>query len=90
MKRNGVTYRDEQGRARPLVPSVILPHPFLRDGSRFLLRGQSRDRYRYRFLRVTRLPNGARPQSGRILVENLATQERREFYANVFDIKWSN
>jgi hypothetical protein len=89
VKHNGETYRDEAGRARPLVPGVILPHPFLRR-NQFLLNGASRDRYRYRFLRVTRLSDGARPYGGRILVENVGTCERREFYAHVFDVKWSN
>lgn len=91
MRPQGVTYRDEFGRARPLIPNTVLPHPFLQRGGRFILNGAARlnrDRYLYRFLRITRPPNGARPHGGRILVENVATRERREFYAHVFDINW--
>ncbi len=65
-----------------------MPHPFLIDG-KFLLSGAPPDRYRYRFLRMTRLPNGARPNSGRVLVENIGTGERREFYAHLFSINWT-
>lgn len=91
MRQVGVTYRDEHGRARPLLPNTVLPHPFLRRGSTTILKGvpqSERDRFMYRFLRVTRMPTGARPYSGRVLVENLRTTERREFYAHVFDINW--
>lgn len=91
MRQIGVTYRDERGRARPLLPNTVLPHPFLHRHSSTILKGQvkaNRERFLYRFLRVTRLPTGARPFSGKILVENVSTSERREFYAHVFDINW--
>lgn len=88
MRHDGITYRDEHGYARPLLPNSVLPHPFLQRNKRFLPRGHSDLRYRYRFLRITRVPDGARPYGGRILVENLASRERREFYAHLFDINW--
>lgn len=46
----------------------------------------NRDRYKYRFLRVTRQPTIDRPDSGRILVENEVTGKRTEHYAILFNL----
>jgi hypothetical protein len=45
-----------------------------------------RDRWHYYFLRVTREPIPGRPDSGRILVENVLTGKRSEFYAALFGV----
>lgn len=83
------TYRDEKDRAAALFPNVVMPHPLLRR-CRHLLAIGSTDLFRYRFLRVTRKPTHSRPHSGRVLVENVHTGERQEFYSDLFGINWSN
>jgi hypothetical protein len=57
----------------------VLNHP-LEQGAK----DKERARWRYKFLRVTRYPTPDRPDSGRILVENVATGKRDEFYALLF------
>lgn len=47
-----------------------------------------RSRFRYKFLRITRTPLPGRPDSGRILVENVASGERTEHYALLFNVRF--
>lgn len=70
-------------KVKELQVSEVLTHPMA--GSE---QGTSRDRWKYRFLRVTRFPTSARPDSGRLLVENLATGKRIELYAILFNVKF--
>lgn len=49
---------------------------------------KDRDRYRYKFLRVTRLPSIDRPDSGRIRVQNEATGVQSEHYALLFNVRF--
>jgi hypothetical protein len=65
----------------PLQVNEILNHPM---GS--LENVQHRDRWRYRFLRTTRVPTVDRPESGRILVENVVSGKRTEHYAMLFGV----
>jgi len=48
--------------------------------------GTHRDKWKYRYLRTTRKPFTERPDSGRILVENVVTGKRTEFYAMLFGV----
>jgi hypothetical protein len=48
--------------------------------------GSGREKLRYKFLRITRPPIEGRPDSGRILVENVASGIRKEFYALLFGV----
>jgi hypothetical protein len=48
--------------------------------------GQSRAKWRYRYLRTTRQPTIDRPDSGRIFVENVLTGKRNEFYGILFGV----
>ena len=50
--------------------------------------GSNRDKWRYKFLRVTREPWAGRPDSGRILVENVVTGKRSEKYALLFGVSF--
>jgi hypothetical protein len=63
--------------------SEVLTHPLA--GSE---KGASRDRWKYRFLRVTRFPTIDRPDSGRLLVENVLTGKRTEHYAMLFNVRF--
>jgi hypothetical protein len=71
------------GREQEVQVKDKLTHPFARIESA----GQ-REKYTYRFLRVTRFPIAGRPDSGRILVQNESSGERRDLYAALFDISF--
>lgn len=68
---------------REVQVNEVLTHPMAASE-----KGASRDRWRYRFLRVTRMPTADRPDSGRILVENEATGKRTEHFAFLFNVKF--
>lgn len=70
-------------RTRELQVSELLTHPMA--GSE---RGAFRDKWKYRFLRVTRYPTPDRPTSGRLLVENVVTGKRTEHYALLFNVRF--
>lgn len=75
--------RGDGNRVRELQVNEVLTHPFAASE-----KGASRDRWRYRFLRVTKLPTIDRLESGRLLVENVATGKRTEHYALLFGIRF--
>lgn len=77
--------RGEGNRAKELQVNDVVTHPLASSES-----GPSRDRLKYRYLRTTRLPTPDRPNSGRILVENVATGKRTEHYAILFGIGFRN
>jgi len=70
-------------KTKELQVSEVLTHPMA--GSE---KGALRDRWKYRFLRVTRQPTPDRPNSGRLLVENVATGRRTEHYAMLFNVRF--
>jgi hypothetical protein len=65
----------------PLQVNDVLTHPMAG-----LHNGQSRERWKYRYLRVIKSPTIDRPDSGRILVENAVTGKRTDFYALLFGV----
>lgn len=75
--------RGQGNKVKELQVSEVLTHPLA--GSE---QGASRDRWRYRFLRVIRYPTPDRLDSGRILVENTVTGKRTEFYALLFNVRF--
>lgn len=75
--------KGQGNKVKELQVSEVLTHPM--SGSE---QGASRDRWRYRFLRVTRLPTIDRPDSGRLLVENLVTGKRTEHFAFLFNVRF--
>lgn len=75
--------KGEGTRAKKVQVSEILTHPMAGTES-----GSSRDRWKYRFLRVTRFPTPDRPDSGRLLVENVTTGKRKEFFALLFNVRF--
>lgn len=70
-------------RAKELQVSELLTHPMASSE-----RGASRDRWKYRYLRTTRYPTPDRPDSGRLLVENVVTGKRTEHYAMLFNVRF--
>lgn len=68
---------------REVQVNDTLTHP-LEQGAR----GIDRTRWKYHFLRVTRFPTPDRPDSGRILVENVLTGRRTEHYALLFGVNF--
>jgi hypothetical protein len=75
--------KGEGNKVKDVQVSDVLTHPMA--GSE---RGASRDRWKYRFLRVTKWPTIDRPDSGRIIVENVATGRRTEHYAMLFNTRF--
>jgi hypothetical protein len=75
--------RGDGNRARDLQVSEVLTHPMAASE-----RGASRDRWKYRFLRVTKYPTLDRPDGGRLLVENVATGKRTEHFAFLFNVRF--
>lgn len=75
--------RGDGKRAKKLQVSDILTHPMAGSES-----GPSRDRWKYRFLRVTKYPTVDRLDSGRILVENVVSGKRTEHYALLFNVRF--
>jgi hypothetical protein len=73
--------RARGGRQIPLQVNDTLTHPMASNSD-----GQTRSRWKYRYLRTTRPPISGRPDSGRILVQNEKTGDRREFYAILFGV----
>ncbi len=70
-------------RTRELQVSEVLTHPMAASE-----KGPSRNRWRYRFLRVTKYPSPDRPDSGRLLVENIVTGKRTDHYAILFNVRF--
>lgn len=70
-------------KTKSLQVSEFLTHPLAASE-----KGASRDRWKYRFLRVTRYPTPDRPDSGRVLVENKVTGKRTEHYAFLFNVRF--
>lgn len=68
---------------REVQVNDILTHPMAASES-----GGKRDKWHYRFLRVTRYPTPDRPDSGRVLVENEVTGKRKDYYALLFGVKF--
>jgi hypothetical protein len=75
--------RGDGNRVRDLQVSEVLTHPMAASE-----KGVSRDRWKYRFLRVTRYPTSYRPDNGRLLVENVATGKRTEHFAFLFNVRF--
>jgi hypothetical protein len=75
--------KGQGNKAKQLQVSEVLTHPMA--GSE---QGTSRERWKYRFLRVTKYPTPDRLDSGRILVENTVTGKRTEFYALLFNVRF--
>jgi len=75
--------KGEGKKSKKIQVSEILTHPMAAGE-----KGAARDRWRYRFLRVTRYPTPDRPDSGRILVENVVTGKRTEHFAFLFNVKF--
>jgi hypothetical protein len=75
--------KGEGKKSKELQVSELLTHPMA--GSE---KGVTRDKWRYRFLRVTRYPSSDRPDSGRLLVENIVTGKRTEHYALLFNVRF--
>jgi hypothetical protein len=69
----------------PLQVNDLLTHPMAGSDN-----GQSRGRWKYRYLRVTRFPTIDRPDSGRRFVENVMTGKRDEFYAMLFGVTFKD
>jgi hypothetical protein len=70
-------------KVKELQVSELLTHPMASSE-----KGVSRDRWRYRFLRVLKYPTPDRPDSGRLLVENVVTGKRTEHYALLFNVRF--
>jgi hypothetical protein len=70
-------------KSKELLVNEILTHPLAANE-----KGVSRDRWRYRYLRTTRYPTVERPNSGRILVENVVNGTRTEHYALLFNVRY--
>lgn len=77
--------RTKGSRQIPVNVNDVLSHPFATLDS-----GAGRNRWKYKFLRVTRLPTMDRPESGRVLVENAVTGKRTEHYAFLFGVGFIN
>ncbi len=75
--------KGDGNKTKELQVSDVLTHPMAASE-----KGASRDRWRYRFLRVTKQPTIDRPDSGRLLVENVATGKRTEHYALLFNVRF--
>lgn len=75
--------RGEGNRAKELQVNEVITHPMASSD-----KGASRDRWRYRYLRTTRVPTIDRPDSGRLLVENVATGKRTEHFAFLFNVRF--
>lgn len=75
--------RGDGKKTKELQVSELLTHPMASSE-----KGVSRDRWKYRFLRVTRYPTPDRLNSGRILVENVVTGKRTEHYAFLFNVRF--
>jgi hypothetical protein len=75
--------KGEGRKTQELQVSDLLTHPMASSD-----RGASRDRWKYRFLRVTKYPDLDRPDSGRLLVENVVTGKRTEHYALLFNVRF--
>jgi len=73
--------RGNGNRQKEVQVNEVLTHPMAES-----VQGASRERWKYSFLRVTRLPTVDRPDSGRILTENKVSGERKEFYALLFNV----
>lgn len=69
----------------PVQVNDVLIHP-MAEGAR----DTQRSRWKYRYLRVTRQPTLDRPDSGRILVENEQSGDRKEFYAMLFGVTFKD
>ena len=74
-------YREDTQGARFVQVNDTLTHPLEQSA-----KGSDRSRFKYKFLRVMRLPTVDRPDSGRILVENVSSGERKDFYALLFGV----
>ena len=70
-------------KTKELQVSELLTHPMAASE-----KGASRDRWKYRFLRVTKVPTSDRIDSGRLLVENVVTGKRTEHYALLFNVRF--
>lgn len=75
--------KGQGNKTKELQVSEVLTHPLA--GSE---QGASRDKWKYRFLRITRYPTVDRPDSGRLLVENTVTSKRTEHYALLFNVRF--
>lgn len=75
--------KGEGKRRTELQVSELLTHPLASSE-----KGASRERWKYRFLRVTRFPSADRPDGGRLLVENVMTGKRTEHYAFLFNVRF--
>jgi len=75
--------KGEGNRVKEVQVNDVLTHPMA--GAE---RGSARTRWKYRFLRIVRHPSIERPDSGRILVENVATGRRTEHYAFLFNVRF--
>jgi len=82
-ERKLLPFKGEGSRSKEVQVNDGLTHPMAASE-----RGQSRDRWKYRYLRTTRVPTPDRPDSGRILVENVATGIRKEFYSILFNVRF--
>jgi len=76
-------FKGDGNRSKEVQVNDVLTHPMAAAE-----RGQSREKWKYRYLRTTRLPTPDRQDSGRILVENVVTGTRKEFYALWFNVKF--
>jgi hypothetical protein len=75
--------RGWNNKSSKLQPNDVLQHPMAA-----LEDSQSRTKWKYKFLRVTRFPSIDRPDSGRIMVENAATGKRTEHFALLFNVRF--
>lgn len=79
--RGSVPVKNRGSKKIPLQVNDTLIHP-MAEGAK----ETQRSRWKYKFLRTIRFPTADRPDSGRILVENELTGDRKEFYAILFGI----
>lgn len=73
--------RENNARTKVVQVNDTLTHPIANTVS-----DNQRSRWKYSFLRVTREPTIDRPDSGRILVRNLATGNITEHYSILFGV----
>lgn len=81
--RKQLPFKGDGNRSKEVQVNDVLTHPMAASE-----KGESRDRWKYRFLRIVRQPAIDRPDGGRILVENVVTGKRTEFYALLFNVRF--